>query len=68
MVSIRGKDEVNCARAEYVGKSIQATLVNTAYTNASIQRKDQVKTLESLKQNQTVSIAGEVMVIDVLYT
>ena len=62
MVSIRGKNDVNCERAEYVGKSLQTALDNTAYTNASIKRKDQVKTLESLKQNQTVSKAGEEMV------
>ena len=44
MVSIQGKDDVNCKRAEDIGKKIQAALGNTAYNNASVKRKDQIKT------------------------
>eukprot|EP00794_Sanderia_malayensis_P019665 gene19665-21612_t len=59
IMSIRGSDDVNCERAEDVGKLIQATLDNIAYNKASIKRKDQVKTLESLQQKSTPSKSGK---------
>ena len=58
MVSIQGKDDVNCERAEDIGKKIQAALDNTAYNNASIKRKDQIKTLKFLQHDKTVSKTG----------
>ena len=58
MVSIQGKDDVNCERAEDIGKKIQTALDNTAYNNASIKRKDQIKTLKFLHHDKTVSKTG----------
>ena len=58
MVSIQGKDDVNCERAEDIGKKIQAALDNTAYNNASIKRKDQIKMLKFLQHDKTVSKTG----------
>ena len=41
-----------------LGKKIPAALDNTAYKNASIKRKDQIKTLKFLQHDKTVSKTG----------
>ena len=58
MVSIQGKDDVNCERAEDIGEKNQTALDNTAYNNVSIKRKDQIKTLKFLHHDKTVSKTG----------
>jgi hypothetical protein len=63
VVSIREKYDVNCEKAEDVGEIIQDFLDNTSYINASIRRKDHVKTLISLQHNHTEAFkAGEVII------
>ena len=62
MMSIRGKDDVNCERAEDVGNDIQAALDNISYNSASMKRKDQVKTLASLQHSNTESTSGDAVV------
>ena len=60
LVSIEGKDDVNCDKAEEVGFSIQKSLDNLSLASASIKRKDRIKTLESLqhKAKQTGSVTS----------
>ena len=62
IVPIRGKDNVNCERAESIGIQIQAVLDNTVYNNTSINQKDQIKTLRFLQHSNTVSQTGDATV------
>ena len=48
LVSIEGKDDVNCEKAEEVSFSIQKSLDNLSLASATIKRNDQIKTLELL--------------------
>ena len=48
IVSIEGKDNVNCERAEGLGLIIQKELDNTSLSSASIKRKHQIKPLDTL--------------------
>lgn len=50
LISIVGKDEINCEKSESVGKVIQNGLDNTPFIEATFKRKHQVKCLESLSQ------------------
>ena len=50
-VSVIGKDMVNCENAEAVGLSIQQSLDNVNFTDATIKRKDQLRSLESLTKS-----------------
>ena len=47
-VSIIGKDMVNCENAEAVGLSIQQSLDNFNFTDETIKRKDQLRSLEKI--------------------
>jgi hypothetical protein len=51
VVSVIGKDMVNCENAEAIGQSIQQSLDNVNFTDAKIRRKDQLRSLESLTQS-----------------
>ena len=54
----RGKVMLNAKGPKILGKKIQAALDNTAYHNASIKRKDQIKTFKFLQHDKTVSKTG----------
>ena len=54
LVSITGKDEVNCENVEAVGRSIQMKMDNIVVSKCKIKRKDQVKPLLSLQHNVKV--------------
>ena len=54
--SLRASEEndINCDDADGVGRSIQETLDNVCIEDAKIHRKDQVKTLNSLRPGVTI--------------
>ena len=62
MMSIKGKDDVNCERAEDLGNDIQAALDNISYNSTPVKRKDQLKTLASLHHSNTESTSGDAVV------
>ena len=57
------EDDINCEKAEDVGRTIQATLGNAFFKDASVKRKGQIKPLETLQQS-TKTTEGEDQSID----
>ena len=54
LVSVVGQDDVNCDKTEEIGQSIQSGLDGANITDASIKRKDAMKPLQSLiEDNKT---------------
>ena len=62
LVSTEG-DDINCEKAEDVGRTIQAALDNAFFNDASVKRKDQIKPLEALRQS-TKTIQGGDQLVD----
>ena len=62
-VSIIGKDMVNCENAETVGLSIQQSLANVNFTDATIKRKDQLRSLESLTKRIKIDDKNSIFLI-----
>jgi hypothetical protein len=48
LVSVSGKDEVNCEKAEQLGRKIQVSLDNLTIMEATIKRSDQLRPLDYL--------------------
>ena len=58
LVSTEG-DDINCEKAEDVGKTIQATLDNSFFNYASVKRKDKIKPLEALQESTETAQGGD---------
>ena len=65
IVSIAGKDDVDCERAEEIGQLIQSTFSNLSYSKCSLKRKDIIKNLSTLytikKNGDTLSTSNNQM-------
>ena len=54
IISSTDKDNVNCEKAEEVGKQIQTGLDNVFFHDAKIKRKDQLINLHALQQSKSI--------------
>ena len=68
LVSVIEKDDVNCERAEEVGRDIQLSLNNCTYTSATIKRKEQIKTLDSLQNHHKDKVETKKVDPGVMFT
>ena len=62
VVSIKGKDNVNCDEAETVGEKIQESIDGKVFTDAKIKRKDEAKSLAVIQN--TIIVEDEPIAVD----
>ena len=62
VIAVNGQDNVNCDEAEVVGEMIQRSLDGKSFTNASIKRKDEVKSLAAIVNS--VNVDDETIAVD----
>eukprot|EP00111_Clytia_hemisphaerica_P013776 TCONS_00040538-protein len=62
VIAVIGQDNVNCDEAEVVGGRIQSSLDGKSFTDASIKRKDEVKSLAAIVNS--VNVDDEAIAVD----
>ena len=58
LVSTEGGD-INCEKAEDIGRTIQATLDNSFFNGASVKQKDETKLLKALQESTETAQGGD---------
>ena len=66
-MSSKDKDHVNCEQAEEIGKTIQHGLDNILFDMATVKRKDEITTLESLQHSKATKSKDEMAETSIMF-